>query len=97
MIIYAFALFICLDVIRSWSGRRAEKQHSILLMGLPTADNDPVLFPFSWLAHATRCARKAKRYSYFYSLRPVYKRKSSSAFLITEIIIDWLDPSARLL
>lgn len=60
MIIYSFYLFICLDVIwcRGWG--RGEKQYSFFLMGLPSTDNVPVLFPFSWISHSTKCAGNAK-------------------------------------
>lgn len=59
-VIYSFYLFICLDVIwrRGWG--RGEKQYSFFLMGLPSTDNVPVLFPFSWISRATKCAGNAK-------------------------------------
>lgn len=63
-IIYSFYLFICSDVIWCRGWKRGEKQYSFLLMRLPTIDNVPELFPFTWVFHATRCAWKAKCYSY---------------------------------
>lgn len=41
--------------------RKGRKAIFIFLMGLPSTDNVPVLFPFSWISHATKCAANAKR------------------------------------
>ncbi len=40
--------------------RKGRKAIFIFLMGLPSTDNVPVLFPFSWISHATKCAGNAK-------------------------------------
>lgn len=41
--------------------RKGRKAIFIFLMGLPSTDNVPLLFPFSWISHATKCAANAKR------------------------------------
>lgn len=40
--------------------KKGRKAIFIFLMVLPSTDNVPVLFPFSWISHATKCARNAK-------------------------------------
>lgn len=40
--------------------RKGRKAIFIFLMGLPSTDNVPVLFAFSWISHATKCAGNAK-------------------------------------
>lgn len=40
--------------------RKGRKAIFIFLMVLPSTDNVPVLFPFSWISRTTKCARNAK-------------------------------------
>lgn len=53
-------IYLCSDVIWCQCWRRAEKQYSFFLMALPSTDNVPLLFPFSWISQAAACARNAK-------------------------------------
>lgn len=41
-------------------GRKAIFIFFFFQMGLPSTDNVPVLFPLSWISHATKCAGNAK-------------------------------------